>query len=177
MIGNFIHKAIKLIYPQIEGGYVFGENPINPADGLIWENTELEKPTWEQIERKLADIDLENVKAIKKAQINALRDTRMAKDILGKVNGKDYYFQRNVTANLAWVNYLESSKDIVVTNWVTADNKIIDINQNDLVSICTHIRDRDTQAVIQARKCKDALEKLSTLAEVEAFDINQVFEI
>ena len=123
------------------------------------------------------DVLLKQSKAAKKIQINILRDARMAKDIFHKVNGKNYLFQRNITANLAWINYLESESDVAVTSWVTADNSIIDISKNDLVSICAHIRDRDTQAVVQARKSKDLLETLTTIEEVEAFDINQVFEI
>jgi len=122
------------------------------------------------------NIVLERAKAVKKAEINALRDARMAKDVHHKVGGKDHLFQRNITTNLAWINYLESGSQVAVTNWVTADNSIIDISQSDLVSICAHIKDRDTQAVVQARKSKDLLETLTTIEEVEAFDINQVFE-
>jgi len=36
MNGNTIFKAIKLIYPQIEGGYTYWENQTNLADGLVW---------------------------------------------------------------------------------------------------------------------------------------------
>jgi hypothetical protein len=71
MIGNFIHKAIKLIYPQIEGGYVFGENPINPADGLIWENTKFQKPKWSEIEALIPAIELQEAKNEKLAQLEA----------------------------------------------------------------------------------------------------------
>jgi len=120
---------------------------------------------------------LEVAKTIKKAEINALRDTRMAKDIPHKVNGIDHLFQRNIASNLAWINYLESSSEVAVSNWVTANNSIIDISQSDLISICAHIRDRDMQAVVQARRSKDLLETLTTIEEVQAFDINQVFEI
>lgn len=177
-----IHEAIKAIYPDFTNySYCYTKpcgSPLdNPIDGLIWKNTEFEKPTWEQIEEKLTNIELEAAKVVKKAQINAIRDNRMAKDIHHKINGKDYLFQRNITANLAWINYLESGSEVAVTNWVTADNSIIDISQSDLVSICAHIRDRDTQAVVQARRSKNLLETLTTIEEVEAFDINQVFEI
>ncbi len=188
-----IIEAIQKIYPTIKGGFIYWETQPNvcpetgnylgercwenPIDGLAWENTEFEKPTWEQIEEKLIDVDLEAAKAIKRKEINGLRDSRMAKDVCHKVGGKDYLFQRNITANLAWINYLESGSEVAVTNWVTADNSIIDISQSDLVSICAHIRDRDTQAVVQARRSKNLLETLTTIEEVEAFDINQVFEI
>lgn len=66
-------EAIQKIYPTIKGGFVYWETKQdlapweNPIDGLIWENTEFEKPTWEQIEEKLVDVDLEQAKAMRVA--------------------------------------------------------------------------------------------------------------
>jgi hypothetical protein len=71
MIGNFIHKAIKLIYPQIEGGYVYWENQANPADGLIWENTKFPKPKWSEIEALIPAIELQDAKDNKLAKLEA----------------------------------------------------------------------------------------------------------
>lgn len=71
MIGNFIHKAIKLIYPLIEGGYVYWENQTNPADGLIWENTKFPKPKWSEIEALIPAIELQDAKDNKLAQLEA----------------------------------------------------------------------------------------------------------
>lgn len=65
MIGNFIHKAIKLIYPQIEGGYTYWENQANLADGLVWENKIFPKPKWEDIQKLIPQIELEDAKAQK----------------------------------------------------------------------------------------------------------------
>lgn len=120
---------------------------------------------------------LEKAKSTKIAQINAQRDANMAKNTLHRVDGKDHYFQRNVAANLAWLNTIDGSDDIAVTNWITADNCIVDLTKADLVSICSHIRDRDTMEVIQARKRKDAVKLLTSVKKVESYDITQVYGI
>lgn len=62
-----IIEAIKKIYPNIQGGYGYAEtdNGVawqNPIDGLIWENQEYPKPTWEQIQKVLPIVELEEAK-------------------------------------------------------------------------------------------------------------------
>ena len=68
---DIIFKAIKLIYPEIQGGYVFGENPTNPADGLFWENKIFPKPKWEDIQKLIPQIELEDAKAQKINELKA----------------------------------------------------------------------------------------------------------
>lgn len=64
-------EAIKKIYPNIQGGFSYWETQydgnalVNPIDGLVWENTEFEKPTWEQIEVQLDIVELEQAKSSK----------------------------------------------------------------------------------------------------------------
>ena len=61
-------EAINLIYPSINGGFVYFESKSdgsswdNPIDGLIWENQAFTIPTWKQIESKFEQIDLQNAK-------------------------------------------------------------------------------------------------------------------
>ena len=130
------------------------------------------------VEPEFLDAELlQKVKDSKKEAINVQRDTNMAKNTLHRVAGKDHYFQRNVSANLAWLNTIDSSDNIAVTNWVTADNSIVDLTKTDLISICSHIRDRDTMEVIQARKRKDAVLALTSIKKVESYDITQIYEI
>ena len=68
-------EAIKLIYPNIQGGYSYFETENNgnlwqnPIDGLVWENTEYPKPIWKQIEEKLPIVELNKAKADKLAQL------------------------------------------------------------------------------------------------------------
>ena len=71
MNANSIFKAIKIIYPEIQGGYVFGENPANPADGLFWENKIFPKPKWEDIQKLIPQIELEDAKTQKINELNA----------------------------------------------------------------------------------------------------------
>jgi hypothetical protein len=62
MKSEAIFKAIKKIYPSIEGGYTFWENSINPADGLVWENKQFAKPKWNEIEALIPAIELQDAK-------------------------------------------------------------------------------------------------------------------
>jgi hypothetical protein len=66
-----IFKAIKKIYPLIEGGYSYLENQVNPADCLIWENTKFPKPAWSEIELLIPAIELQEAKDKKLCQLEA----------------------------------------------------------------------------------------------------------
>ncbi len=72
--------AIKKIYPKIKSGFMYWETRQDgkvwekKIDGLFWENTEFAKPTWEQIEEKLAEIKLDDEKAEKIAECKLTRD-------------------------------------------------------------------------------------------------------
>ncbi len=68
---NTIFKAIKKIYPLIEGGYSYLENQVSPADCLIWENTKFPKPEWNEIEALIPIIELQDAKDNKLAQLEA----------------------------------------------------------------------------------------------------------
>jgi len=68
---NTIFKAIKKIYPLIEGGYSYLENQVSPADCLIWENTKFPKPKWSEIEALIPAIELQDAKDTKLAQLEA----------------------------------------------------------------------------------------------------------
>lgn len=75
-------KAIKLIYPNIKGGFIYwetkqdGSSWDHPQDGLIWENTNFTKPTWDQIISKFDIIELEQQKIIKiNICLNYLKNT------------------------------------------------------------------------------------------------------
>jgi len=68
---NTIFKAIKKIYPLIEGGYSYLENQVSPADCLVWENTRFPKPKWSEIEALIPAIELQDAKDTKLAQLEA----------------------------------------------------------------------------------------------------------
>jgi hypothetical protein len=71
MNGTIILKAIKKIYPLIEGGFTYWENQANPVDGLIWENTKFPKPEWSEIEALIPAIELQDAKDSKLAKLEA----------------------------------------------------------------------------------------------------------
>ena len=76
MNGNLVIKAIKKIYPSIEGGYTYWENKVNPADGLIWENTQYPRPKWSEIEALIPTIELQEAKNEKIAEIKRINDEK-----------------------------------------------------------------------------------------------------
>lgn len=73
---NTIFKAIKKIYPLIEGGYGYMENQVSPADCIIWENTQYPKPEWSEIQALIPIIELENAKNEKIAEIKRINDEK-----------------------------------------------------------------------------------------------------
>ncbi len=128
-----IIKAIKEIYPNIEGGFVYWETkqdgtPLdNPIDGLKWENAEYDKPSWSDIEAKLGAVELENAKD---AKIEICRE------------------------------YLKK------TDWHCL--RFAD----DGNSYPVEIKDKR----IFARSASNAIEALTSIEEVEAYDINNIID-
>ena len=118
MNGNTILKAIKLIYPQIEGGYSFWENHANPSDGLVWENTQYPKPDWEDIQALIPQIELQEAKEAKLAQLKVNLDNESKKpfSLIGvKQIDKDNKVIGTVNAlyNIQDVNSLTDSANII----------------------------------------------------------------
>jgi len=119
---------------------------------------------------------LANAKATKKAEINALRDVNNSINLKHTIKKNtpeesEHYFQRGITSKLALA--LASSSD-TITEWVDANNIIVELTKDEVIAICAHISSRDTTEVKLARKRKDAVQVLTTIEEVKAFDINKV---
>ena len=95
-----IVQAIKLIYPEIQGGYVYWETkkdgaPLdNPIDGLVWENTEFTKPTWAQIKAKLLIVNLQKEQDLKIVQLKKNRAEK-AEFSTVEYNSKTYSNSQN----------------------------------------------------------------------------------
>ena len=64
-LGHLIHHAIKKIYPDLDGGFTFRQSEDKFDDALFWESTEYLKPTFEQIEKVLPIVELEQAKTQK----------------------------------------------------------------------------------------------------------------
>lgn len=103
-----IIEAIRAIYPNIQGGFVYWETKADgsewecPIDGLVWENAEFTKPSWGQITDKLLDLNFENAKIKKIAEIKSIRDAKNVESIVdtkaplldedGLITDKNTYF-------------------------------------------------------------------------------------
>lgn len=64
-LGHLIHDAIKKIYPKLDGGFTFRQSEDKFDDALFWESQEYPKPTWEQIQKVLPLVELEQAKTQK----------------------------------------------------------------------------------------------------------------
>jgi hypothetical protein len=69
---NLIIKAIQKIYPSLEGRYTYNSGETNFTEALRWESLEFAKPTWEEIEPLLPEIELEEAKKNKENQIEEI---------------------------------------------------------------------------------------------------------
>ena len=119
MNGNTIFKAIKLIYPQIEGGYTYWENQTNLADGLVWENKIFPKPKWEDIQKLIPQIELEDAKAQKINELNTFIFAEKTKPYTtftapelapSIVNGKTQFKQGEPVSFVWYVDAIPNSK-------------------------------------------------------------------
>lgn len=152
MIGNFIHKAIKIIYPQIEGGYTYWENQVNPADGLFWENKIFPKPKWEDILKLIPQIELEDAKTQKINELNFFilaektkpYTTFTAPELTPSiVNGKTQFKQGELVSFIWYVDAIPNSKltpesilnkcNLDMTSCIKAS--ILDVKSIDLASL------------------------------------------
>jgi len=151
-----IFKAIKLIYPEIQGGYVFGENPANPADGLVWENKIFPKPKWEDIEKLIPQIQLEDAKAQKISELNSFilaektkpYTTFTAPELTPSiVNGKTQFKQGEPVSFIWYVDAIPNSKltpesilnkcNLDMTSCIKTS--ILDVKSIDLASLRTNL--------------------------------------
>ena len=154
-------------------------------DSLIWhDDNTVSKPSKQDLQDLWDDVLLIIAKNEVIEQIHAKRDLALSKDVLGMAEGKQYYFQRRLYAEIAWLNNLMldailkgetiiSDSDIFIKNWITSTNEIVSLTKSELINICSHLRDRDDLLVIQARKHKDRVLALTTLEEVSSYDINE----
>jgi hypothetical protein len=185
-----IMEAIKLIYPKIQGGYVYWETKQdgsewpNPIDGLIWENAEFAKPTWQQIETYLIQIELEEAKNKKISQIKALRDSNLAKptpqtiSYEGNLANKSFALTRD---DLTLINVIIGDLEEKIANglenptrdWTAIEGRFA-LNVGDFKSLRTHMVWRDELEYTQARLKIEEIKALTTLEEVENYDINKI---
>ena len=167
MKSESIIKAIKLIYPQIQGGFVYWETQSNgkpwenPIDGLVWENTQYPKPTWAQIEPLLAEIELQKAKEAKIATL--LENYKLAIK-------KDYYISSatlidNLGQNIGVSDAIFSIKD---PNILTHETAIVFAGAFKIQEIFNQI------LIEEIKKLLPALLDYATI-KTKVYDSNKVF--
>lgn len=180
-----IIKAIQKIYPNIDGGITYWESKYDgsaldsPEDGLIWENEIYSKPSWLEIEDALIEIALEEAKTAKKEEIIKARNSAFAKPLHTRSN-PDLYLRPQPQVNIFLAAY--SMSDGATKEWAPCDKDgniqdlEVEFTKEELVSASNHYEERKTTQYNQARKRCRAVDALTTIEEVEAYDITTVYE-
>lgn len=126
-----IIEAIKEIYPNINGGYMYWETQKdgtpweNPIDGLVWGNTEYTKPTWSQIISKFIIIKRQEliikIKLEAKKRIENVYPVHTQRNILMSANAPAIAeMNTNILAIRNLSNDLEDSLDSMSLNQLEA---------------------------------------------------------
>lgn len=125
-----IVEAIIKIYPDISWGFSYWNTQFNgtpwndPSEGLVWENTEYEKPAWDLIMQKSVEVELQYGKDDKLNQIlqarkafqyapiiigsNAFKNTEIAQGkffhCLSDIQDGDYPIEWRLDDDISWVS-------------------------------------------------------------------------
>ncbi len=142
-----IIEAIKKIYPTIDGGFMYWKTKqdltpwANPIDGLIWENKQFEKPTWDQIKFFLDIIILDQAKLDKINQIKT-----KAKFLIEQIY--PLYKQLNYLADVAFIQNKQ------LNNQELSENEIIFLEEaKEVRSFIKSIRDNSNELETQIKNC------------------------
>lgn len=128
MNGELVIKAINKIYPTIKGGFIYWETKHdlseweNPIDGLIWENTQFEKPTWEQISTYSNEVELEEAKNYKLSKLKANKEASLNSFVLISINGINFNVYKSQLEVLAARIYYLETNNFISSNWTDNDN-------------------------------------------------------
>jgi hypothetical protein len=176
MKSDSIFKAIKQIYPAIEGGFTY-----SPADGLVWENTQYSKPQWSQIEALIPAIELQEAKDAKLAEIQQARDAHnispMWSHIAPRLDNNEptqfcFYTNRHPSNPASDPTTILLGARSGVVYYSTKDlsgNSIVVIIDSALgASIEEHIKQRNTNAYMKYGNLKTQINNANTIEEVEA---------
>lgn len=164
-------NAIKKIYPNITGGFVYwetksnGEPWENPIDGLNWENKEFDKPTWDQIEEYIDE--LTDKKEVFHNQNKMRKEFLFKNGVSVGYNGNSFICSRDSSLLLSSNIVANGNSDVP---WEDVEGNIIILTtaqQKDLMKIF-----RDKGVEIQTKfKIIEAQINALTEANVDAFDI------
>lgn len=143
-----------------------------------WNVQGLIKPTQEQLDAiSDNDILLEEAQEAKKTEIKTQRDNNFTKPLLVRSN-PDIYLKPQPQVNIFLAAY--SMADGSTKEWFPCDingvklTESIDITKDELIIVANHYEERKTLEYNQCNKRCFAVDALTTIEEVENFDINQV---
>ena len=166
-----IIKAIQEIYPEIKGGFVYWETKKDggtwedPIDGLIWNNTQYQKPTWEQIQSKISNIDLEQLKTSKLAQIKTSKKAALYSPV--EYNGKTYINSEIAGNNLrAAYDYKEEPID-----WLDIEGNKVVLTKVDIKAIINLIMDKRASVYFKEAQLIQSINNANSQEELEAINI------
>ena len=170
-----IIEAIKKIYPTIQGGFVYWEtqNDLtpweNPIDGLVWENTEFSKPTWEQIEAQLGIVELEEAKTSKLALLLTGRKDFQYKNVV--VGGVTYTATQTACTNLDGAISVLTDNGLTQCNWLDANGNASVLTLVGAKQLRTAMFMQQSSAYVQEAASKAEIAACESVEEVNALDI------
>lgn len=199
-LGHLIHDIIKKIYPELDGGFTFRQNEEKFDDALFWESTKYPKPTFEQIEKILPIIELEQAKQIKIKQLKENRNQRLLKVMkftkafeivfddqgLDVITNNEVFFEFRVTStgqpatepNSLLLNAITKTGDkyirysCVIIEGENSRKGYIQLNSVVANNLLNHIEQRNTDYIKLSNDLETEINNCLTLEEVKNIDIN-----
>ena len=128
---------------------------------------------------------LEQAVKSKKAEINIQREEIKNSLTSFTRDGKDYFFDRGILSRQAMAMAAITLGGNDTIDWITDDNSIVILTNQEILAICAHITSTDTRECKFARLRKDEVLALGDieegdnveerLTEIENYDITKVF--
>lgn len=141
-----------------------------------WENClDSDKAILPQFQDNIDQESLNEAKEIKKTKINNQKNkiinslTDLTKD------GKKYFFDRGILSRQSISMAAISLGGNDTIEWITEDNSIVTLTNQDFLTICSNIMLTDAREIKLARLRKNAVLSLTSLEEVENYDITQIY--
>lgn len=187
MKSDIIFKAIKLIYPEIQGGYGFNQNQIEPVsgqfiDGLIWENKIFPKPKWEDIQKLIPQIELEDAKAQKINELNEFHSSPAVKQLTikaGKLEahiGLDSDSRYLLDEQIALLKFRIDLKEVNPT-WTYQNGVSVPLNLSQLIGLRLFIGSLTDYNYKARREAEKTINNLKTVEDIINFDFKKNYKI
>lgn len=121
---------------------------------------------------------LARAKENKKAEVKNLRFDNLSQDLLAKtIDGVDFYVKTNPEINLFQSAILMPDDGTRLWGCYSAAGKgLVPFSKDELLSLAHHYEVRKNQEYNLCDVRREAIDALTSIEKVEAFDINQVFE-